>query len=361
MGGYISASNFWSIRSDKDWDYIEQELAGEIPKLDRIQINEHHLEDIGAKTWQKLNDLVFPHNPNITFRYYGGIDVDLSFMSNLTRFKNISIECSGTMSNANVLGGFDDLSALVLVFDTMENIEFVSSLNPHLEKIWIHQNIKRTKNPSLEPICRFEKLKLFSLNGYDNKLAALIGKLPNLETLALRSIKKPNSIDFIDHLQNLEKLVVQLGSVYDLEGLRAMKNIQYLQLWQITKLADISFLSEMTGLQHLNLETLNKMTGFPSMKKLKNLRRIEMRSCKLCRDFTQLEQLTSLNDFIFGNAKTQSPEDFVPVLKNENISSIGIGFPRRKEQEEIEALMKKYKRIGMTHLYPTFDTEFEFI
>ena len=153
-------------------------------------------------------------------------------------------------------------------------------------------------------------------------------------------------------------MIIQLGGIYQLKEQEKLKNVQYLQLWRINKLEDISFISNMKNLQFLNLETLNKIEKFPSVENLNKLKRVLIASCKNMINFESLGESKSLVDFIYQNTNTQQPRDFLPVISNKNISNIGIGFQKVKDQKEIELLLAENQKKGMTHRYPTFKKKF---
>ncbi len=337
-------------------DYIDKSKY-----ISRIQVNPFYFQggiNISKANQEAMKEML-KINPNISFRIFCGVNFDVNSIKYLCFFKNLSIQVSKGISGLDALTFFRNLKSLRLQSDELTNLDFLKYL-PQLETFHLEQNSKRIKNIDLSPISYLKKLKIISLNGYDKNLENIFSNLNNLETIRFRSISSINSLECISHIQSLEKVIIQLGRIYKLSALEKLPKLKYLQLWRINKLENISFISNLKNIQYLNLETLNKIKEFPNIKKLEKLKRIKLESCKNMYNFNSLAETSSVTDFIYANANNHKPIDFLPVISNRNITNIGIGFVKVKDQKTIEKLFDKYNKNGMTHQYPSFKDEFEF-
>lgn len=357
MGASFRNRFFLDIR--KDIKLEKSEFIARLEDLDRIQVRAEEFADISKENW-KLFEEIYSIKPNIPFRIFAGTNFDISKIIHFDFLQNITIEISGNIENFNLLKSFPELTSLAIISDEIDDLEFLKSLY-NLKEFRLSQSSKKTKNVDLFPVSHLKDLTLLSLSGYDKNLMNIFNNLNKLETLHLKSISSVKSLDFISHIQTLKKIIIQLGGIYELSTLEKLKNVQYLQLWRINKLEDISFISNMTNLQFINLETLNKIEKFPSIINLTRLRRILITSCKNMIDFKALNSSTSLEDFIYQNAKSQQTSDFLPVITNPVIRNIGIGFPRVSEQKIIERLFSENQKSGMSHQYPSFKEEFIYV
>lgn len=361
MGGYLTHNKYWSIQSNADISENVNEWIKEIDTVDRIQIDGSNIKKITSKNWDILFGEIFHTKPKLYFRIYGGGAIDISFLSKYNNLQNISIEATDSIKNIHVLSQFNNLTSLHVVFDNQEDLDFLNEINPDLKNLSIYTSLKKKKNLDLSPILNFKHLTSLGISEYDLNIEKVISQLIDLKSLHLQSISKPANIDFITTLKNLEHLIIQLGGICNLDNLSKMEKIKYLQLWRIAKLNDINFISDMRGLQFINLETLNQISKFPSVRKLEKLRRVMIASCKQMKDFSELEYSNSVVDFIFQNAATQIPLDFIPILKNKKITNLGIGFSKASQQKEIGQIMKTHGKSGLTYRYPQFKEPFHFI
>ncbi|MBS9773852.1 MAG: hypothetical protein KGV59_01670 [Tenacibaculum sp.] len=363
MGYSFRNTEKFSIEIKKNEELNLAEFIDRAKHISGIQINSFYFEEginISEANQEYMREML-QINPDISFRIYGGVDFDIAQIKYLYFLKNLSIQAIGCISGLNFLTSFKDLKSLRLVSDELENLDFLEHLT-QLEVFRLEQNSKIIKNIDLTPIANLTNLKTISFNGYGKNLENIFLNLNKLEVIRLRSISSINSLECISHIQSLKKVIIQLGGVYRLSTLEKLKNLQYLQLWRINKLEDISFISNMKNLQYIDLETLNKIKEFPNIEKLKRLKRVRLASCKNMSDFTTFYNTNSVTDFIYENANdNHSPTDFLPVISNKNITNIGIGFVKVKDQKIVKELFIQYNKKGMTHQYPSFREEFKFI
>ena len=360
MGVSFRNTDKWWIDLSKDEELFEKiitDAINRIDTLDRIQVKVDEIKGVSSKDWQTLKTNLFSLKPNLKLRIYGGLDFDISLISKLLFLENISISVSRKIDGLNTFSKFKNLKQLSIKADSIESIDFLNSMEGLIQFSLAH-NTKRSNNIDMTPISNLTNLTLLSIEGYDKNIHQIFENLKKLETIHLRSISAIKSLDFISHIQTIKNVIIQLGGIYQLKELEKLKNVQYLQLWRINKLEDISFISNMKNLQFLNLETLNKIEKFPSVENLNKLKRVLIASCKNMINFESLGESKSLVDFIYQNTNTQQPRDFLPVISNKNISNIGIGFQKVKDQKEIELLLAENQKKGMTHRYPTFKKEF---
>ena len=362
MGGYFNNTEFWDIISNDDFSEENfQKYEARLDALNRIQIAFTDENSISDENFKKLYERIYLKKKNLNFRLYSGYSeavLDISFLEYFTELESLSIEV-GSIVNIEVLENFTNIKELHLIFNKQENLDFLLGVNPNLEKLTIATNSKKKTNLDLTPISRFKNLKYLYLKEYSKNIESAVSQLTKLETLALRSISKPTNLDFIANLENLNDLIVQLGSFDDVSMVASLKNIRFLQLWRLSKLKNIDFVSEMGQLQYLFIETLNGITKFPNIENLHKLRRIQANVCKNLTDFSSIEKSHSLTDLVIQNA-SNNITDFIPILKNQNIIDLGIGYQKVATQKQVEDLAKQYNKEIKTYMYPQFEKHFEY-
>jgi len=102
------------------------------------------------------------------------------------------------------------------------------------------------KEFSLKFITRFQKLEDLFIEGHSKNFDAL-EVLKNLKKLTLRSITVP-SLSPLAGLPELWWLDIKLGGTRNLEDLRRLRELKYLELWRIRGLENLDPISDLTGL-----------------------------------------------------------------------------------------------------------------
>ena len=164
----------------------------------------------------------------------------------------------------------------------------------------------------------------------------VIGSLRKLEKLRLRSITV-DSLIWITQLPRLWSFDLKLGGTRELSALGQVKNLKYLEIWQVQQFKELAFLTECRALQFLYLQSLPKVTEFPSLAILKNLRRIYLENMKGLSNLTPIAAAPALEEFNFAAAVHLQPKDFSAFLKHKTLKRAAIGFGSQKRNAELEA------------------------
>ena len=325
MGGYIyGLPKFWEINSNFA-EFLQDlhQYKNKVHELDRIQFSEGaNLQTIFPVLWEE----VLQHHPSIHLRFYAYSNFDVDWIASFTDLENLSIEVGGNNSiirNLEKLAEFQSLKSLVLSSDNgFGNLNFLYGVNPKLQELYLCSKTKSAKS-DLSVLTSFQHLETLSLVNLEKNLDKAVSSLSALETLTLRSISKPQHIDFINRLKNLQFLTLQLC---------------------------------MQGLQFLFVETLNGITRFPKVAGLKHLRRVKITSCKNLTDFSEVAYSHSIREFAVQNATQPNLDIYIPIIENQHIENLGIGHEKAAIQKEMQALAQKHGREQITVcMYPDFE------
>lgn len=349
---------FWSISEFRDFREELPEYKEMMNELDRIQISDNvDLTQILPVLWQEI----YQHKRDLPLRImlYDTFDVAVfEQMPMLYELENLNIETSWGILNLEKLANFKYLKTLVLDFGSKKegtDLSFMSALNPDLQVLHIEYAEKNTKTDLL-PLAHFKNLKFLSIKCMDKNLEKILPEFTKLTDLRLRSVGKPKNLDCIKDLTHLQDATLQLCGFENVDVLATLKNIRYLQLWRLPKLTNLDFVSQMSGLQFLFVETLNGVTKFPKVSDLQKLRRVKITSCKNIADFSEVANAKSIEDFAIQNAKQEDLMIFLPIIENQAIKRLGIGYEKVATQNELLALAQKHGREKMAvYMYPDFE------
>ena len=358
MGGYIyGLPKFWEINSNFA-EFLQDlhQYKNKVHELDRIQFSEGaNLQTIFPVLWEE----VLQHHPSIHLRFYAYSNFDVDWIASFTDLENLSIEVGGNNSiirNLEKLAEFQSLKSLVLSADNgFGNLNFLNGVNPKLQELYLCSKTKSAKS-DLSVLTSFQHLETLSLVNLEKNLDKAVSSLSALETLTLRSISKPQHINFINGLKNLQFLTLQLCSFENIDAAAQLPKLKYLQLWRLPKLKNLDFVSQMQGLQFLFVETLNGITRFPKVADLKHLRRVKIASCKNLTDFSEVAYSHSIREFAVQNATQPNLDIYIPIIENQHIENLGIGHEKAAIQKEMQALAQKHGREQITVcMYPDFE------
>ena len=361
MGGYFKNNSvYWNICaaegfSQQNLSYWEERIED----LERVQID-NTLYEMSQDNFSELYERIFQKKKSLHLRILGRGKIDLALLSNFTELKSLSIESSEQIMNIEILASFKMLQELHMICDSQISLDFLRDINPSLKKLSIASYNKKKFNLDLTPISNLKKLNHLYLKEYSKNIESAVSELMEIETLALRSITKPKSLDFLSHMKSIRDLIIQSCSFESIEAISRLPNIRYLQLWRLSKLYDLDVVSLLNSLQFLFIETLNGVEKFSDISNLFKLRRIMITSCKNLRDFSGLEKSQSLTDFIIQNASNADITDFIPILTNPNVKDLGIGYQKVSTQQEVAELAAKYDKAIKTYSHPQFENKFEY-
>lgn len=338
-----SLPQYWHIGGSLD--EFRRDLPhyiGKIGELDRIQLNEYaDLKAILPVLWEE----VLQHHPSTRLRFYGHRDFDVDWIAGFAGLENLAVEVyDGTIRNLEKLAGFPNLQHLMLnVSDGLGSLNFLNGVNPQLQELYLCAETKSAKS-DLSVLTRFRHLKTLSLLKLEKNLDKAFSGLDELETLMLRSISKPQHIDFIGGLKNLQFLTLQLCGFENMDAAAQAPKLKYLEMWRLPKLKNLDFVSRMQALQFLSVETLNGVTRFPEVSGLTKLRRVEIDLCKNLTDFGEVAHSRSIREFSVQNTVWPDLAIYLPIIENRHIEKLGIGHAKAAMRKAITALAQKHGR-----------------
>ena len=295
---------------------------------------------VEEKTLRRLNDTFFSARPDIEFRVYGfySTPCDLRFLSLMTNVQYLSADCLHNATGIESIVSIPRLKGLSIGIWNLESFEFLNDVSDQLEALFL--GVTKSKKPDLAPLSRFSKLTNIYLEG-QRKNIEVLGHLGELEDVTLRSITVPD-LDFLKSLEKMWSLDIKLGGTNNLAAIEGMKRLKYLELWQVLGLEDISVVSTLTGLQHLFLQSLKRVSALPDFRGLGKLRRITLETMKGLQDVSSLRDAPALAEFIHIAASNLQPEDYLPLLENEAVRKVRIGFGSDKKNRAFRKLLGQY-------------------
>jgi hypothetical protein len=291
-----------------------------------------------GSAWERLNNLLFSQRPEVNLRVYGFYSsYDLTFLKQMSNVQDLEIDGLMNATGIESISALKNLKSLSISIYNLDNFDFLSDIPEDLEVLGL--GATRSKKPTLDLLARFKNLKKVYIEGHQKNIE-ILGTLKNLEDVTLRSITT-NDLSYLMPLKKMWSLDIKLGGITNLEALRGMTNIKYLELWQIRKLSDISVISSLTGLQYLFLQSLSNVTTLPDFKNLTNLRRILLDNMKGLLDISSLEFCPSLEEFIHYAAKNMEPEDYLPLLNNPSLKQVLCGVNSKKKFNMIKEMAEQ--------------------
>ena len=290
-------------------------------------------------SWVLINEELLSTRPDITIRVYGHYsqNCDLSFISELSNAEHLSIDCLTDATNIQELKYLKNLKSLSVGIYNLDSFDFLNYIPQDLEKLFLGRT--KSKKPNLDYLSRFTKLKILYLEGQQKNID-VIENLVSLEQITFRSITVKN-LAFLRKLKNLWYLDIKLGGTKDFASLCGLRNIKYLELWQIRGLSDISFISELYGLQYLFLQSLPNVKCIPDLSQLKELRRIYFENLKGLENITGVVTAHALEEFIHVAAINMQPEQYADLFKKKSLIRVAIGFGSDKKNRTAIRMMQK--------------------
>lgn len=295
---------------------------------------------IDTKTIALLEQVVFSKRQDIALRVYGHYSerCDLSFIEEIPSVRELSVDCLMEVTNIDVVTRIQHLDGLHVGVFGLDSFEFLNNIDPHLKRLSLCQT--RSKKTRIETIGRFTQLNELFIEGQSKGIEA-INELKKLEKIVLRSI----STQDIEYLRNLERLWsvdIKLGGIRDLNALKSLPNLKYLEVWQVRGLSDLSVLSDLKSLQNLFIQSLPQLAVFPAISSLGKLRRIYLENLKGLMDLRELKSAPALVEFIYVMAENQSPETLKPVLENKSLERVSCYFGSDKKNNDFKKLAQSF-------------------
>lgn len=247
-------------------------------------------------------------NPSVTLRVYGG---------------------GGAIVDLEFLRHFPFLEHFACDVYNLQSLDGLAHLPSSLKSLHIGLPTRRF---SLKFVERFPSLEFLSVDGPVKDFRAILS-LRNLQRLLLRSVTMP-SVEPLTRLPRLWWLAVKLGGTRNLEDLRPLTGLKYLELWMIRGLESIDFISDLVRLQYLFLESLSRIDRLPSLAPLTQLRRLHIQNLRNLLNLSPVLEAKAVEELIIWESRQMQPADFEVLRGHPSLrsASISIGGPRKNEQ-----------------------------
>lgn len=193
---------------------------------------------------------------------------------------------------------FENLETLYLDYAELDNIDALISLK-HLKNLTLY---------SEETLTDF----------------AVIGKLPELETLRLETYGLRGT-DFLKNLPNLKQLEITGAQIHMLSGLENCSALETLSIDCCEELKDMTAVESLTGLQELALD-MPYGCQEPNLESLTSLKKL---SLSYVTDCSYLENLTALTELHLDGCAL--PETLDPT-KLTSLSTLSLTFPYHEQE-----------------------------
>jgi len=295
-------------------------------------------EPVEPRTWELLNECLFPNRPDIELRVYGFYSArcDLSFLSRLKNVRRFAADCLRNAHGVDQISALPELESLSVGIYDLEGFEFLADLHgSRLTKLSL--GATKSKKPSLGVLQKFSQLRTLYIEG-QRKDIEVIGQLRQLEDLTLRSVTVPG-LGFIRSLNGLWSFDMKLGGTTNLSALESMNGVKYLHLWQVKGLSDLSVISTMRGLQFVFLHSLRNVRRLPDLSALKGLRRLYLETMAGLEDLDALCQAPALEEFVHMDARRMEFRDYKSLLMLKTLKRAVVGFGSEKKNRAFRELM----------------------
>ena len=166
----------------------------------------------------------------------------------------------------------------------------------------------------------------------------MIGELPSLEDLTLRSVTLPD-LSILLPLVNLRSLDIKLGGTKDLRLLPRIGRLEYLELWSILGLVDIDAIGDVVTLESLFLQSLKRVTHLPSFRRLDRLKTVHLESLPGVTDLSGVAEAPALDLIRLVGFNRVSPDIVRPFIGHPTLREAGWGLGGIKKSFAAQALV----------------------
>lgn len=337
--GYTSYdSNYYlSLRGRLDEKDLQEIIA--IGEMDRIQADfMPHPEDLAM-----LNEHYYSRYPQTGLRLYAlGEKADLSVLACMTNIQKLSIQTNRSVDHIEVLSQLLSLKKLQIYVDLLNNFDFIDDVPISIEQFALST---KSKAFDLSRLTRFTNLKVLRLIRYKKNIDALAA-LSELVSLNIEGVT-PESLAFINTLQNLKRLKIHYGNINDFSELYGNESITALKLFRITNLADAEIIAQLPNMEAVELSWLRHIDKLPDLSEHKKLKHVLMDDMKTLTDLSGLEHCASLESFHFSVCPSIfEQEHLLPVLRNPSVRQCSVYTSSTKKNEQFRKLIKESGKIN---------------
>jgi hypothetical protein len=305
--------------------------------------SETHLNEIqfaeppSRDALETLEKEILSKRQDFEVRFYGFYrsECDLGFLQFIPSVSKLVVNClSGPIKNAERIGDLQRLTSLKVGITQLPDFSFLERLPPLLDTLYLEET--QSKNLSLKAIARFPSLRRLYIERHHKDLE-LIGTLPNLQSLVLRSITVP-SLSFLTSLSRLRVLNLKLGGTTKLDALRELLNLRELEIWQVRKLVDIRVVARIPKLETLMLQDLPNVTDIPSLASCTSLKTVFIKHLKSLEDLSPIAEAPNLEHFALTGPTKCLPEAFKPFLNHKALKEIWVALGSLKRNRAVHEM-----------------------
>lgn len=196
---------------------------------------------------------------------------------------------------------------------------------------------------NIDPLITLKHLKNLTLYCEETLTDfAVIGKLPELETLRLEAYGL-RSTDFIRNLTHLKQLEITGSQLHLLSGLENCDALETLSISYCEELKNLTALETLTGLQELCLD-LPYDCQEPDLQNLTSLKKLSLSGA---RDCSYIENLSSLTELHLNGCSL--PETFDPA-KLTSLNTLSLTFPYHEQELAAVEKFPSLERIDLQGL-----------
>jgi hypothetical protein len=228
----------------------------------------------------------------------------------------------------------------------LEDFDGLNHVAVDLESLVLGQT--KGKAHSLSFLQSSSRLKTLYIERHTKDLD-VIGSLPQLENLTLRSITLPD-LSILRPLKRLRSLDIKLGGTRNLDLLPKIGRLRYLELWMIRGLADLTPIASVRTLQYLFLQALRNVESLPSFARLHRLRRLHLETMKGLTDLQPAAKAPALEELVALDMRHLEAEAFRPFKRSRTLRKARVGLGSDRKNKAVTDLL------GL----PTVDEKFTF-
>jgi hypothetical protein len=270
-------------------------------------------------------------------RFYGFYrsECDLAFLQFIPSVSRLVVNClQGPVTHVESIGDLQCLTNLKVGIMQLLDFGFLERLPPSLDTLYLEET--QSKNLSVKSILRFQRVRQLYIERHHKDLE-LIGRLPDLQSLVLRSITVP-SLSFLTSLSSLRVLHLKLGGTRNLDALQELPNLTELEIWRVRKLEDIGVVARIPRLETLILQDLPNVTDFPSLAGCTSLKTVFINHLKSLEDLSPIAEAPNLEHFGVTGLTKCSPDAFEPFVNHKTLKNIWVGLGRVKKNEAVHEM-----------------------
>lgn len=200
------------------------------------------------------------------------------------------------------LKGLENLRYLELHSSSLQSLKGIENLT-NLVYLRIYAELLSTFDVSLEQLSNLKTLVLTACTSLETITS--IGKAKNLEELRIEYADQFKSIQAIDGLKNLKKLIL-IDCNKNLEGLEMLLNLPKLHVFEandLNKLTSLNLLKNKKLLKRLSIDNCKKIKNVSFLETMHELEELELHDCGTIESLKPLSACVNLSKLIVEGTK----------------------------------------------------------